>query len=145
MTFQSGKSGNPNGRPKGALNKRTQLAKLLESHATELINKTIELALNGDSAMLRVCIERLIAKAQHHPIDIDFPLEINDENKTQLKKSILFAAAQGQMSISDAEKLITLTDKHIPHIKSDNEYNLDTMDAVEASRIYQQIMTAKYK
>lgn len=38
MTFLIGQSGNPNGRPKGALSRRVQLTKLLEPHAEQLIN-----------------------------------------------------------------------------------------------------------
>ena len=121
------------------------MAKLLESHATDIINKVIELALNGDRSSLKVCVERLLAKTKHHSVDIDFPIEINDENKIELKKSILFAATQGQMSIPDAEKLMNLIDKHLPCLKSDITYSLDAIDAVEASKIYQSIMTGTYK
>lgn len=82
MAFQKGQSGNPAGRPQGALNKRAQLAKLLEPHATNLINKVIELALSGDINALRLCIERLIPKAQHHCLDVDLPVEMNEEDES---------------------------------------------------------------
>ncbi len=64
MRFKKGQSGNPNGRPLGCLNKRTQLAALLEPHAEALISKAVELALGGDTNALRLCIERLLPKAQ---------------------------------------------------------------------------------
>ncbi len=144
MAFQKGQSGNPSGRPQGALNKRAQLAKLLEPHAETLINKVLELALNGDSNALRLCIERLIPKVQHHPIDIDFPAEMNKESEAHLKKSILIAATQGQISISDADKLITLIDKQASSISPEAPYSIDTTDPIEASKIYQAIMTGKY-
>ena len=35
MTFQSGQSGNPSGRPKGIIDKRAKLREKLESHADE--------------------------------------------------------------------------------------------------------------
>lgn len=144
MAFKKGQSGNPEGRPQGALNKRAQLAKLLEPHATNLINKIIELALSGDSNALRLCIERIIPKAQHHPMDIDLPAEMNEENKTRLKRSILIAATQGQISVSDADKLITLVDKQAASIAPRAPYSLNTTDPVEASKVYQSIMTGKY-
>jgi hypothetical protein len=64
MKFQKGQSGNPNGRPPGCTNKRSQLAKLLEPHAEALINKAVELALSGDTHALRLCLDRLIPKIQ---------------------------------------------------------------------------------
>lgn len=47
MTFQSGQSGNPNGRPKGIVDKRVILHSLLELHANELIEKLVTLASNS--------------------------------------------------------------------------------------------------
>ena len=54
MAFKRGQSGNPSGRPKGAQSKRVQLIKLLEPYSLELIEKAIELALGGDTDMLRL-------------------------------------------------------------------------------------------
>ena len=73
MTFKNGESGNPNGRPKGAISKRTQLSKLLEPHAEELINKVVELAKAGDINALRLCFERLIPKPKEEAIEVDLP------------------------------------------------------------------------
>ncbi len=64
MQFKPGKSGNPSGRPKGSRNTQTQLLKLLEPYAEKLINKMVEEALDGNAAALRLCIERLLPKAQ---------------------------------------------------------------------------------
>jgi len=54
MTFKAGQSGNPNGRRKGVLNKRTELAKMLDPHAEAIVAKMIELALQGDVTALRL-------------------------------------------------------------------------------------------
>jgi hypothetical protein len=71
--YRPGQSGNPNGKVKGTKNKRSQLAKLLEPHANELINKAVEMAKNGDSNSLRLCIERLIPKAKNETVNITPP------------------------------------------------------------------------
>ena|SRR6185437_12034157 len=134
--FKSGISGNLLGRPKGALNKRTQLNKLLESQADALVNKTIEMALSGDSVALRLCIERLIPRASREPIGIEFT---DDEEK--MKKDVFNAVLDGRLGIEEAEKLLTLFKSHF-HVKPD--YKLDAMDVVEASKIYQSIMTGTY-
>ncbi len=139
MTFKPGNSGNPNGRPKGVLSKRAQLVKLLEPRASELIEKMIELALEGDVHALRLCIERLIPKSQRDPIMVELPDEINTENAATLKKDILGAVFEGSLAIYDAERLIELIDIHAKKSAS-AVLTLGTKDPVEAARVYQQIM-----
>jgi hypothetical protein len=53
-------SGNPNGRPKGLQDKRTELRGLLAPHAKDLINQALELAKDGDSSALRLCMARIV-------------------------------------------------------------------------------------
>ena len=72
MRYQKGQSGNPAGKPVGARDKRTELRALLEPHAETLVAKAVNLALDGDTTVLRICLERLIApmKAVDAPVDL---------------------------------------------------------------------------
>ena len=72
MTFQTGQSGNPAGRPQGIRDKRTAMRELLMPHAEALVAKVVETALEGDSTALRICIDRLIpaAKAKDDPVSL---------------------------------------------------------------------------
>jgi hypothetical protein len=114
MKFQPGESGNKNGRPLGSKNKRTQHAQLLESYAEKLIGKVIELALNGDVNALRLCMERLIPKAAHEPVTLNFDMsQINKhEYLMNFGREILSAVADGEITPSDAKTLSSMADTH---------------------------------
>ena len=52
---------NPKGRPKGSLNKYTKLSReLMSSKGPEIVEKVIELALEGDRHCLKMCLDRII-------------------------------------------------------------------------------------
>ena len=64
MPFKPGQSGNPSGRPKGSLNTTTEAAKaVLVKHTPELIEKAVQMALDGNETMLKVLIERILPRA----------------------------------------------------------------------------------
>ena len=52
---------NPKGRPKGSVNKYTQLAReLLSSRGEEIVEVVIEKALKGDVHCLKMCMDRIV-------------------------------------------------------------------------------------
>lgn len=52
---------NPAGRPKGSLNKYTKLSReLMSSKGPEIVEKVIQLALEGDRHCLKMCMDRII-------------------------------------------------------------------------------------
>jgi len=59
MAFEKGRSGNVKGRPKGIIDKRTEYRQLFQAKAPKPIEKVIEMALEGDPASMRLCIERI--------------------------------------------------------------------------------------
>src|SRR5712692_975854 len=72
--FVKGVSGNPAGRPAGILNQATRTAAvLLTGEAGALTRKAIELALAGDIAALRLCIDRIIAPQREQPVAFAMP------------------------------------------------------------------------
>lgn len=58
--FVKGQSGNPAGRKKGVLDRRTQARELFAQHRDELIATAIRLALSGDATALRMCLDRVV-------------------------------------------------------------------------------------
>lgn len=107
MTFQPGQSGNPNGRPKGIIDKRAELRGLLESHAEEIVEKLIENAKAGDSTALRLCVERLIPRVKP---DMGLNFELPEgridtgDNMLKIANDVTAAVACGLLTIGEAEK-----------------------------------------
>ena len=72
--FRPGQSGNPSGKPKGARNRLTLACEaLLEGEGEALTRKAIELALDGDTVALRLCLDRICPPAKERPISIELP------------------------------------------------------------------------
>jgi hypothetical protein len=76
--FQKGHSGNPGGKIPGTRSKATQAAlALLDGEAEALSRKAIELALEGDTMALRLCLERIAPAVKEHRLEgLELP-EIN--------------------------------------------------------------------
>jgi hypothetical protein len=72
--FPKGQSGNPAGRPRGSSNRATRAAELLlDGEATALTRKAVELALAGDQAALRLCLDRTVAPRRERAVELALP------------------------------------------------------------------------
>jgi hypothetical protein len=74
--FKKGQSGNPDGRPIGRRNKATVLVEQIfneklfgqDRKADAIIAKTKELAENGDTACIRLCLDRILPVRKDRPV-----------------------------------------------------------------------------
>ena len=106
MPFQPGHSGNPNGRPRGARNKRSLLAeKLYEARAEELVNASIDLALAGDGTALRVCMDRVLAPMKERPVEFDLPPMATAADAVTAMGAIAQGVADGDLDATEAGRL----------------------------------------
>jgi hypothetical protein len=99
MPFQKGQSGNPAGRPRGALNRATVLAQtLLSERAESIAGKVIELAERGDMTALRVCMDRLVPVIKHQPIAVELPPIEKPADSVDAAASIAAAVAAAELA-----------------------------------------------
>jgi|SRR3990172_581990 len=105
--FVKGCSGNPTGRPPGISDKRVQLRALLEPSKERLIRKAVSLALAGDTAALRLCLERLIPvlRPVSEPVQVSLPVGKTLSEQAQI---IFTETINGKLSTDDAARLLEL-------------------------------------
>jgi hypothetical protein len=107
--FIRGESGNPAGRPRGAVNKKTELSKLLLPYAEQIISKIIGLALNGDMDALKLCIDRLIPKVKNEPINFEMPKDLSGvESLLNNNAAIIKAVTTGAITLEAGQFLSNL-------------------------------------
>lgn len=108
--FQPGQSGNPGGKPKGAKDKRVALRELLQPHAEKLIKVAVDLALMGDGAALKICMDRLVAPIREEPIHVTVPKITGPDDCVKAQAAVLNAVAAGQMLPGEGQVLSGLID-----------------------------------
>jgi hypothetical protein len=104
--YAPGHSGNPVGRPRGALNRATRIAaELLDGEAEALWRKEIDLALAGDRVLLRHCNDRIIAPQAAQPVAFAMPPIEDAAALAAAMGAVLDAAASGLITPAEAETL----------------------------------------
>lgn len=104
--FEPGQSGNPNGRPPGSRNKVTvAIEQLLEDDAENIAAKAIELAKNGDPALMRVVLNRLSPPRKDRHIAYTLPPIESVADGLVALGAIADAVAAGELTPSEAKHL----------------------------------------
>lgn len=115
MTFQAGVVSNPNGRPKGTGHRQQLFNTLVEPHREALFKKAIDLALEGNEAMLRLFLDRMLpAKPTDEPIQIDMPSDDfkSIETISHFGLESLRAAISGKITPEEAARISALIKVH---------------------------------
>jgi hypothetical protein len=114
--FQKGNKASP-GRPPGVPDKRTELRQLLQPHAKDLLQKAVDLALDGDPQALRMCIDRLVPtlKATSEPIPTQLP---NGGSLADQAEELYRQAAAGEIDLDTADALTKILTARIKIIEA---------------------------
>src|SRR5690242_21019405 len=107
--FPKGQSGNPAGRPRGSSNRATRAAEmLLDGEAAALTRKAVELALAGDQAALRLCLDRTVAPRRERTVELALP-PIRGANDILAAIKVV-SGAVGRGAITPGEGFTLVTD-----------------------------------
>ena len=104
--FKPGQSGNPAGKPKGTRNATTlALEALLDGQASALTQKAINLALAGDMAALRLCLDRILPPRKDSPVAFDLPEMKTLNDAVPAMGALVKAVGQGELTPTEAGEL----------------------------------------
>lgn len=117
--FEKGKSGNPAGRPRGTRNRTTlALEAILEGEAEAITRKAIELAQDGDTVALRLCMDRLLPVRKDRPVRFELPKIENASDLPRATGALLEAVAAGDITPSEAADIGRALDAHVRAIET---------------------------
>lgn len=117
--FKPGQSGNPAGKPKGATNLVTRaVADLLEGSHEKLTQAAIDKALEGDTAALRLCLDRIAPAKKDGPISIDLPKVETIQDAVEASQAVLESVSSGEITPDEAGRVMALLATHKQLVES---------------------------
>jgi hypothetical protein len=107
--WSKGQSGNPNGRPDGALSRKClHVRQLLDANAEQVIAQVVTAALGGDMQACKMILDRISPVPRDRPITVALP-EIRDaEAAMTALAAIVGSVADGVVSPLEGESLSRL-------------------------------------
>jgi uncharacterized protein DUF5681 len=111
--FAKGASGNPAGRPPGSRNAATELAQaLLDGEAAALIRKCVEMALDGNIAAIKLCLERLVPRCGRSAA-VNIPEIATVADILSAMRGVARAAAAGIITATDGADLSRILESYL--------------------------------
>lgn len=125
--------GNP-GRPRGARHKATRAAlALLDGEAEALTRKAVELALDGDGAALRLCLDRIAPPRRDAPVAFDLPAMQSAADAARAAGAVLDAVAGGDLTPQEGAQIMALVETYRRTLEtSELEARLSALEGARA-------------
>jgi hypothetical protein len=109
--FRKGQSGNPAGKPKGTRHRATMAVQaLLDGEADALTRKCIELAKEGDTTVLRLCMERLAPAMRSRAVELPMPTIDTADDVLKSQAATIRAMAAGKITPGEAATIAGVLD-----------------------------------
>jgi Family of unknown function (DUF5681) len=119
MPFEKGESGNPAGRPRGSRNRTALLMENLLSYEAEAIGrKAVEMAIKGDMAAIRLCMDRLAPPRKEEPIAFELPPLEKPADSVAAAATLVAAVAEGELTPSEAAQLAKVIEVYVRAIET---------------------------
>jgi hypothetical protein len=104
--------GNP-GKPKGTRHKATQaVLALLDGEAEALTRQAVTMALDGDGAALRLCLERIAPPRRDAPVQFDLPRMETARDAAKAAGAVLEAVALGELTPTEGAHIMALVETY---------------------------------
>jgi hypothetical protein len=125
--FEQGNSG----RARGSRNRVTlAIEALLEGEHDALTRKAIEMALEGDTVALRLCLDRLAPPRKDAPVSITLPAVRSAEDTVAASSAVLDAVAAGEITPDEAGRVMALLTAHKAIVEAgDLEVRITALEA----------------
>jgi hypothetical protein len=128
--FQLGNSG----RPSGSRNKAIlALEALLDGEAEALTRKAIEMALEGDTTVMRLVMDRIIPPRKDRPVTFALPNLETPADAVKASAALVEAVASGDLTPSEAEDLSRLVDRYIRAVETTD--TLERLESLEVEKL----------
>lgn len=110
--FPKGRSGNPKGKPPGTRSRATLIAEtMLDGQVEGLVQKTIELALAGDLAALKLCLERIAPPRRDRAVTMDAPKLDSAADVPAALGAVFSAVARGEITPAEGAAMASVVEK----------------------------------
>ena len=132
--FVKGQSGNPAGRVLGSRNRATVIAEqLLDCEVRSLTRKALEMAMSGDAAAMRLCLDRIIGPRRERPLNFTLPPIEGAADLHTAMAAITGAVGRGELTTGEAWELSQVVDTFVRAIDAtDFEHRLQRLETALA-------------
>jgi hypothetical protein len=94
------------------------LESLLDGQAEALTRKAIDLALGGDLAALRICLDRILPPRKERLVAFEIPPITTIEDVPNVMAAVTAAVAQGELTVSEASDFVRLVDAYVRSVEA---------------------------
>jgi hypothetical protein len=111
--FQAGQSGESSRTQTGILESCTMAAQaLIDGEVDALTRKAVDLALEGNMAALKLCLERLCPPKKERPLSVNLPAIEEVSALPKLTSALLTAVGKGELTAGEVGALSALVSSH---------------------------------
>ena len=104
--------GNP-GKPRGTRHKATRAAlRLLDGQTEALTQKAVDMALNGDTVALRLCLERIAPPRRDVPVSFSLPKLDGPQGIAKAAASVLATVSAGDLTPQEGAHIMALIETY---------------------------------